>query len=162
MTEAHQIGRYRAPTIVAALNPLVRRLIRAGLPLGPNVVLTVRGRSSGLPRSFPVAILDVGSQRYIQSPYGEVNWVHNLRANSEAVLTRGGREELVDAVELAPEEGVVILRSGLDRYLRSRWLRPVARLFTGIRPDSTDEEILAHVRQHPMFRLMPGGAADGA
>jgi len=158
MTRTREMGRYRAPTIVAALNPLVRRMIRAGLPLGPNVVLTVRGRSSGLPRSFPVAILDVGGRQYIQSPYGEVDWVRNLRANPEARLARGRHEEWVEAVEVAPEDAVGILRAGVDRYLRSRWLSPLVRVFTGIRRDSTNEEILAHTRRHPMFRLMPKGA----
>lgn len=155
MTEARDVERYRAPTIVGALNPLVRRMIQVGLPLGPNVVLTVRGRSSGLPRSFPVAILDVDARLYIQSPYGEVNWVRNLRANPDALMTRGSRQEWVEAVEVAPEDAVAILRAGVDRYLRSRWMSPLVRVFTGIRRDSTNEEILAHARRHPMFQLMP-------
>ena len=153
MTESHTLRRYRAPSIVRALNPLVRRLIRAGLPLGPNVTLTVRGRSSGLPRTFPVAILDVVGRRFIQSPYGEVNWVQNLRANPEAVITKGRRREPVEALEVTPEDAVAILRVGLDRYLRLPLLRPVVRLFTGVRPDSTDDEMREHVRQHPMFEL---------
>jgi deazaflavin-dependent oxidoreductase (nitroreductase family) len=157
MTRVHDMGRYRAPTIVAVLNPLVRRMIQAGLPLGPNVVLTVRGRTSGLLRSFPVAILDVGGQKYIQSPYGEVNWVRNLRANPEALLARGNRREDVEAVEIPPEDAVGILRAGVDRYLRSRWLSPLVRMFIGISRDSTNEEILAHARLHPMFRLVPKG-----
>jgi deazaflavin-dependent oxidoreductase (nitroreductase family) len=157
MTNAREMGRYRAPTFVAALNPLVRRMIRAGVPLGPNVVLTVRGRSSGLPRSFPVAIIDVGGTHYIQSPYGEVNWVRNLRANPEALLTRGSSHAWVDAAEIAPEDAVAILCAGVERYLRSRWLSPLVRVFTGIRRDSTSEEILAQARRHPMFRLMPKG-----
>ena len=157
MTDTSDVARYHAPTVVAAFNPLVRRMIRAGLPLGPNVVLTVRGRSSGLPRSFPVAIMDVEGRQYIQSPYGEVNWVHNLRADPEATLTRGSHQERVEAIEVAPEDAVAILRAGVARYLRSRWLAPVARVFTGIRRDSTDGEILARARHHPMFELRPKG-----
>ena len=157
MTDAPGIARYRAPAIVAAFNPLVRLMIRAGLPLGPNVVLTVRGRTSGLPRSFPVAIIDVDARQYVQSPYGEVNWVRNLRANPDAVLTRGSRDEGVEAIEVPPEDAVAILRAGVARYLRSRWMSPVVRVFTGIRHDSTDEEILLHVRRHPMFELRPKG-----
>ena len=153
MTEAPGTAPYRAPAIVAAFNPLVRRMIRAGLPLGPNVVLTVRGRTSGLPRSFPVAIIDVGSRHFIQSPYGEVNWVRNLRADPDAVLARGGRDQAVEAIEVTPEDAVAILRAGVARYLRSRWMSPVVRVFTGIRRDSTDEEILLQARRHPMFEL---------
>src|SRR5919202_4439854 len=145
----HTIVRSRAPGIVSALNPLVRRLIGAGLPLGPNVMLTVRGRSSGLPRTFPVALMGANGRRFIQSPYGEVNWVQNLRANPAAVMTKGVRQEPFEAVEIPPEDSVAILKAGLDPYLRSRVLAPVARLFTGIRPGSTDDEILAHARHHP-------------
>jgi deazaflavin-dependent oxidoreductase (nitroreductase family) len=160
VTEARNAAPYRAPSIVAAFNPLVRRLLRAGLPLGPNVLITVRGRTSGLPRSFPVAIIQVEADRYIQSPYGEVNWVRNLRANPEAVVMRGSREERVEAVEVAPDDAVAILRAGVERYLRSRWMSPIVRIFTGVRRDSTDAEILAHARSHPMFRLVSKAAAD--
>ena len=45
------------PRIVPMFNGLVRRLMRAGLPMGPNVLLTVRGRTSGSPHTFPVALL---------------------------------------------------------------------------------------------------------
>jgi deazaflavin-dependent oxidoreductase (nitroreductase family) len=153
MTESHSLGRYRAPGFVTAFNPLVRRMIRAGLPLGPNVTLTVRGRSSGLPRTFPVAVMETDGRRFIQSPYGEVNWVRNLRANPKALIAKGSRDESVEAIEVAPEDAVAILRAGVDRYLRSPFLRPVVRLFTGVRRDSTDEEMLVHARRHPMFEL---------
>jgi deazaflavin-dependent oxidoreductase (nitroreductase family) len=147
--------------MVAAFNPLVRRLLRAGLPMGPNVVLTVRGRSSGELHSFPVALMEAGAGHYVQSPYGEVNWVRNLRVNPEAIVTRGSRQTWFDAVEVAPDDAVVILRAGLDRYLRSRWLAPVARLFTGIRRTSTDAEILEQARLRPMFRLIPKAEQRG-
>ena len=48
----------QAPALVRASNPLTRRLLRLGLPMGPNVLLTVRGRSSGLPRTAPVAVAE--------------------------------------------------------------------------------------------------------
>jgi deazaflavin-dependent oxidoreductase (nitroreductase family) len=121
-------------------------------------VLTVRGRTSGLPRTFPVAIMEVDGRRFIQSPYGDVNWVRNLRAGPEAVITKGTRQESVVAIEVAPEDAVVILRAGVERYLRSPLMAPLVRLFTGIRRDSTDEEILAHARSHPMFELRPSPA----
>ncbi|TAL05614.1 MAG: deazaflavin-dependent nitroreductase, partial [Chloroflexota bacterium] len=39
----------QAPAFVRASNPLTRRMLRLGMPMGPNVLLTVRGRTSGLP-----------------------------------------------------------------------------------------------------------------
>ena len=45
-----------APLFVRAANPFLNRLLRLGVPLGPNVPLTVRGRSSGKLRTVPVAV----------------------------------------------------------------------------------------------------------
>jgi hypothetical protein len=42
-----------APLWVRAFGPVARRLLTARVPLGPNRLLTVRGRSSG--RSRPLA-----------------------------------------------------------------------------------------------------------
>src|SRR5690349_2886245 len=126
MTDARTLGGSRAPRIVEVINPLVRRLLRIGLPLGPNVMLTVTGRTTGNPHTFPIAIMPVGDRRYVQSPYGEVHWVRNLRANPDAVLTKGRRQEPVEAVETAPEDAVGILRAGVEPYLRSRIMRPLA------------------------------------
>jgi hypothetical protein len=50
----------RAPTLIRLFNPVMRRFLVTGLPAGPNVLLTLRGRKTGLPRSFPVAFLDLG------------------------------------------------------------------------------------------------------
>jgi hypothetical protein len=36
-------------------NPIARFLLAAGVPLGPNGLITIRGRKSGLPRTTPVA-----------------------------------------------------------------------------------------------------------
>ncbi len=145
----------RAPRIVAFLNPVVRRLMRAGVPLGPNVELTVRGRSSGLPRTFPVALIETGGRMFVQSPYGEVNWVRNLRADGSATLARGKRAQAVEAVELAPEAAEPVLRAALEPYRRNPLTAAVARVFVPIRADATADEYAEHVRHHPMFELVP-------
>jgi deazaflavin-dependent oxidoreductase (nitroreductase family) len=138
-------------------NRIVRRLIAAGLPLGPNVLLTVRGRSSGIDRTFPVALIEHRGRRFIQSPYGEVNWVRNLRASRSALITKGRTREAVDAVELAPDEAGPILRDALAPYLRSRLLRPLVRLFIGVRVDSTLDDYVDTARRHPTFELKGRG-----
>jgi deazaflavin-dependent oxidoreductase (nitroreductase family) len=143
----------RAPSLVSVVNPVIRRLVGAGMPFGPNVLLTVRGRTSGVPRTFPVAIVKVGGRRYIQSPFGEVNWVHNLRAAGEAVVTKGRRHEAVEAIEIAPEDGGPILRDALSPYLRSRVLSKVLGRFFSLRSASTLEDYIAEARRHPMFEL---------
>jgi deazaflavin-dependent oxidoreductase (nitroreductase family) len=158
MTDARSVGTTGVPSFIPAINPLIRRLIGAGMPFGPNVLITIRGRSSGEPHTFPVALVEVDGRRYIQSPFGEVNWVRNLRASGEAVVTKGGHQQPFDALELSPEDGALVLRDGIGRYLRFRLFRPVLRKFFNIAPDSTLEELVAEARLHPMFELRPRAA----
>ena len=81
----------RAPRLVRFANPMMRRLLVTRLPAGPNVLLEVRGRTSGLPRTFPVAYLDLGDRSYVQGASGDVDWVRNLRAAGECLIVRAGR-----------------------------------------------------------------------
>jgi deazaflavin-dependent oxidoreductase (nitroreductase family) len=153
MSNLRALGTARAPSLIPFFNPLIKRLISAGLPFGPNVLLTVRGRRSGQPRTFPVAIIELDGRRYVQSPFGEVNWVRNLRTAGEAVVSKGRDHEEVDAIEVAPEAGGAILRGALAPYLRSRLLAPVLGRFFHFRADSTAEDYVAEARRHPMFEL---------
>ena len=63
--------------------------------MGPNVLLTVRGRKTGQPRTFPVAILKTDDREYLFSAFGEVSWVHNLRAAGTATIRHGRRTRTV-------------------------------------------------------------------
>ena len=153
MSQTIARGTPRTNAIVRVLNPVVSRLLGAGLSFGPNVLLTVRGRSSGQPRTFPVAILELDGRRFIQSPWGEVNWVRNLRVAGEATVSHGGRRERVEAIEIAPEEGGSILRGSMEPYFRSRILSLVVRLSFGLHRSSSPDEFVAVARAHPMFEL---------
>lgn len=154
MSNAHALGTPRVPSIIHLVNPLIRRLLGIGMPFGPNVLLTVIGRTSGVPRTFPVAILDLDGRRYVQSPFGEVHWVRNLRAAGEAVVVRGGKEEPVGAVELAPEGAGPVFHDALAPYLRSRIGAAILARTFGVRRDSTAEDFVALARRHPMFELV--------
>jgi deazaflavin-dependent oxidoreductase (nitroreductase family) len=88
------------PRFVPILNPIAHRLLRLGPFMGPNALLSVRGRKSGEIRTTPVALLEVGGRRWTVGTFGNVNWVRNLRAAGEATLTVGRRIERVRAVEL--------------------------------------------------------------
>jgi deazaflavin-dependent oxidoreductase (nitroreductase family) len=160
MSTARALGTPRVPALIPLLNPLIRRLLGAGLPFGPNVLLTVRGRSSGQPRTFPVAMLEHDGHRYVQSPFGEVNWVRNLRAAGTAIVSRGRDREEVDAVELGPEAAAPVLRDALAPQLRSRLPAAVLGRYFDFRADSTLEEYVAEARRHPMFELYTR-AVDG-
>ena len=100
----------RAPAFVTKLSPLLERLLRAGVPLGMNGLVTIRGRTSGLDRTTAIAIINVDGRRWIWAPWGEVNWVLNLRAAETARITFRGKEETVTATELDAEERVAFFR----------------------------------------------------
>lgn len=119
-------GRPRVPSIVPLLNPVVHRLLGRGVPLGPNALITVRGRRSGLPRTTGVAVIENHGRRWIVGTFGEVNWVRNLRAAGEVVLSAGGRRETVHAVELSQPEATAFFKDVLVPYIGDsaikRWL----------------------------------------
>src|SRR5256712_8409054 len=66
------------PFLVPLLNPIAHRLLRIGIPMGPNALLTVRGRKTGQPHPTPVALVETGARRGSQSPVAEVNWACTL------------------------------------------------------------------------------------
>ena len=152
--------------LLRLLNPLVRRLISSGMPTGaPNVLLTVRGRRSGVPRTLPVGVLDLEGRQFVQASYGAAGWAANLRAAGAATIESHNRRVAMQAVELPAEEGGALLRHALQPYRRSRLLRgllgprfrpPVAVLRQlRIRVDDTAEEYIAEARRHPLFELRP-------
>ncbi|HEV8545739.1 MAG TPA: nitroreductase family deazaflavin-dependent oxidoreductase [Candidatus Limnocylindrales bacterium] len=107
-----------APRWVTMFTPITRPLLAAGLPLGYNGLLTTRGRTTGLPRTTPVAIIAVSGRRWIWAPWGEVHWVRNLRAAGGATITVRGRKEEVQATELDPTERVAFFRDVLGPVAR--------------------------------------------
>jgi deazaflavin-dependent oxidoreductase (nitroreductase family) len=143
----------RAPALVRLMDPLVRRLLRIGFPMGPNTLLTVRGRKSGQPRSAGVALVEIGGRRWVISAYGETHWVRNLRAAGQGELLVRGRQEPVEAAELTQDEAVAFFRDVVQPYVRRLpWpLRPVGWLFT--RDIFADPAGTATKR--PVFELRP-------
>lgn len=47
-----------APRWVSLFSPMLGALLRRGVPIGPNALVTVPGRTSGVPRSVPLAIIE--------------------------------------------------------------------------------------------------------
>jgi deazaflavin-dependent oxidoreductase (nitroreductase family) len=144
---------HHIPSVVQTLNPLVRRLLRIGMPMGPNALLTVRGRTSGAPRTFPITILETGGRRYVFAAFGETNWVRNLRAAGVATLRRGRRDEAVVAVELPIEAAAPILQAGLAAALKIKVFGPMVGGWYGITPDSSPADYLNSARSHAGFEL---------
>jgi len=149
----------RAPWYVALFNPVTRFLLRAGVPLGFNGLIKIRGRKSGLPRTTPVAIIDVGGRRWIWSPWGEVHWVRNLRTAGSATINLRGREEEVRATELDPTQRVGFFRDIMGPLARGvpfgYWF---IRIVDGVDLDDPVEAAAGR----PVFELARSDDSGGA
>jgi deazaflavin-dependent oxidoreductase (nitroreductase family) len=108
-------------------------------------LLTVRGRKSGEPRTTPIWVTVQNGQRWVISPYGQVQWVRNLRAAGEATLTRGRHIERVTAVEPGPQEAAPLLKSTLAE------MPSFLRAYFDVTPNSSREEFECEVLKHPIF-----------
>ena len=103
MSELQRIGSAPdAPRWVTIFTPVARPLLAARVPLGFNGLITIPGRTSGLPRTTPVAIIEVAGRRWVWSPWGDVHWVRNLRAAGGATITVRGRDEEVTRDRAGP------------------------------------------------------------
>ena len=145
-----------APAVVRYSNPLTRGLLRLGVPMGPNLLLTVRGRSTGLPRSAPVAVVETDGRRLIIAAYGEVHWVRNLRAAGEADIEVHGQKEHVGAVELSRSDAIRFYGETLPTFITRLPLigRIFGRLLFGlIGPEVLNDPVRA-AELHPVFELV--------
>src|SRR5215472_17247978 len=151
---ASRRGSTRVPFVVPILNPLVRRLMGAGIPFGPNALLTVSGRKTGRPRTTPVAVVELDGRRWVIGTFGEVNWVRNLRAAGEGTITLGRRPQPVRGVELSPDEAAAFFKDVIGPYVRRvplrRWL--IGSLLGA--GEVIDDPVRA-ARSRPVFELIP-------
>ena len=108
----------RVPRRVSLFSPILKRLLVAGVPLGPNGLVTIRGRKSGLLRTTPLAIVELSGRRWLWAPWGEAHWVHNLRAVGGATITVRRRNEEVTVTELDQTQRVEFFRSVLGPVAR--------------------------------------------
>lgn len=142
----------RPPIHIRLGAPLMKRLMRLGVPMGPSMaILTVRGRRSGLPRTTPVTLVAVDERRWVIGTFGDSNWVRNLRAASEATLKAGRRSEPVRAAELSQDEKATFFREVMKPFVRGV---PMGSLMLGMLSagDILEDPDGAAVR-HPVFEL---------
>jgi deazaflavin-dependent oxidoreductase (nitroreductase family) len=150
---------YRVTFAVRASNWMVMALLRAGLKMGaksfPMVLLTVRGRKSGQPRTTPVVTTEQNGQRYLVGTFGDVNWVRNLRAAGEATITRGRRAEQVSVVELPAGEAARVHQQVLA--IAPGFIRD----YFDVMPESSLEEFEREAPRHPVFLVQPAAPQAG-
>jgi len=98
----------KLPWWLKLANRIIVALYRLGWAFGTWYVLAIPGRKTGKLRSTPVSVLVIDDQRYIVT--FETNWVKNARVAGWGFLTRGGKKERVELVELPVAERPPILR----------------------------------------------------
>jgi deazaflavin-dependent oxidoreductase (nitroreductase family) len=139
----------RVPVRIRLVNAIVLRLLLLGIRITPMVLLTVRGRRTGRPRTTPVGLLVHNGHRYLFSAFGEVNWVRNLRAARGGIIARGRQRETLPAAELSSEEAGPILQSILKSPTFGRVIRP----YLPVAPDAPLADFIQEARRHPVFQL---------
>jgi deazaflavin-dependent oxidoreductase (nitroreductase family) len=142
------------PRWVLRTNFITKFLLAAGVPLGVNGLITIRGRKSGLPRTTPVSIIEVSGRRWIWAPWGDVQWVRNLRAAGRATITFRRRSEEVTATELDAAQRVGYFRDVYFPFVRGigRWFVWFIRTVDRVDVDRSPEEAAEGRR---VFELYP-------
>jgi deazaflavin-dependent oxidoreductase (nitroreductase family) len=153
------IGKRRLPGWVPYFNILAKPLLALGVPMGPDILLTVKGRKSGLPRTTPVTIGEYGGRRGFISPFGETNWVRNLRASGTATIRFGRRREEVRAVELEHDDAVRFLREVIAPIAATNKIGDwFVRNIDKVDLDHPDSAVVGM----PVFEVFPAADATGA
>jgi hypothetical protein len=124
-------------------------LLRLGLRIGTQHLLSVPGRSTGRMRSTPVSLVTVYGARHVVSGEG-LAWVKNARAAGWGELFRAGRRERVSMTELSADERAPVLRAFWHQVPHGR---PFIARFFGLAPDASADDFAAAAPRCPVFRL---------
>ncbi len=135
----------------------ITMLLRIGVRVtifGPMMLLTVRGRKTGKPRTLPVDLHEHDGRRFLIATHGVGSWVHNLRATGEGVLSLGWSRQAFTAVELTPEAGGPVIKDVLGPLLASQGARGTAlRQNFSLAADASLNDFIDAARSHPVFEL---------
>jgi len=130
---------------------MAKPLLKLGVPMGPDVLITVSGRKTGLPRTTPVTICEYGGRRGFISPFGETNWARNHRAAGVATISFGGRRETVKTVELNKEQAAGFVRDVILPIARqSRLGNWFVRNVDGLDIDHPEDAVVGR----PVFEIV--------
>jgi deazaflavin-dependent oxidoreductase (nitroreductase family) len=142
--------RYRR--MVNRINKVITGLQRIGVAFGPMELLTVPGRRTGRPRTFPIAVIPLTGGRYIMQAFPNAAWVANVRAADTVTLTRGRRSRTVRLVEVPVEERRPLLRE----VVASQPASAAQRLVTnGLATAPTPDAVAAAADRIAVFRVQP-------
>ncbi|GAA4524279.1 nitroreductase family deazaflavin-dependent oxidoreductase [Amycolatopsis samaneae] len=136
--------------MVNSLNKVVIGLQRVGIAFGPMHLLTVAGRRSGQPRTFPIAVLSLTGGRYLMQAYPKAAWVVNARAADTVTLTRGRRSSTARLVEVPVEQRRALLREVVETSPASVAERLVT---TGLADAPAPDAVAAAAERIAVFRV---------
>lgn len=136
--------------------PLVNKLLALGVPMGPNVLVTIRGRVSGQPRTQPLAIFRDEDRRWLIGTFGDTNWCRNLRANPDIEIRHGRRHEQLHARELPRAEAERFFSHDLPVGISHLplYLRLFSRVFMRATAPIMKTDPVAAAHSHPVFELV--------
>ena len=121
-------------------------VLRLGIPIGSQHLLSIVGRTSGRLRSTPISVVTVDGGEYLVSAFAHADWVANARAVGSGTLRRGRTSRRVRLVELSVDEREPILRAFL------RQVPGGVRFFAaGHDPGA----VAAAAADYPVFRVDP-------
>jgi deazaflavin-dependent oxidoreductase (nitroreductase family) len=126
---------------------LITTLLRAGVKLGTTSLLTVRGRKTGEPHTVVVLLVEQNGERFLVAPYGEVQWVRNIRAAGTATLTRGRHSETISVRELDAKEAAPVLKQYLMQVSGG------VRSYFVATKNSPQEDFESESADHPVFQI---------
>ena len=129
------------------IDPKLLKLTRGRLKLGsatmPTLLLTVRGRKSGVERRVPLVYFTDGDDVILMaSSFGRPKfpaWYHNVKANPDVTLTAGGVSEPYHATEVEGPE-------------RDALYEKAKQVYSGY---GVYEERTEGIRKVPVLRLKP-------
>lgn len=153
----------RAPSLIRMPGRLVNKLLEWGVPLGPNVLVTMRGRISGEPRTQPLAIFSDNGRRWLIGTFGDTNWCRNLRANPDVEIRRGRRHEQLRARELPRAEAERFFSTDLPVGITHLplYLRLFSRVFLRATAPLMKTDPVAAAASHPVFELLSPDQSSG-
>lgn len=138
--------KYNVGLVRRLINRLVTRSVSRDKGDDRWHLLTTIGRKTGQERTTPVSVIEITDARWLVSPYGDVGWVHNIRASGSAALKRGGRSERINVVEASAEEAAPVLSHYLETV-------SIVRPYFDVSHDSPLSEITEVAHRHPVFRI---------
>lgn len=149
--------------VLRTITRVIRVSLRLGLRLGPMMMLTVRGRKTGLPRTNPVDLFGRDGRHWLVATHeAGASWVANLRAAGEGALSRGRRHYTFTATELSQREAGAVLQQVLGPRLARRFAGFVLRVTLGVPHDAPLSVFTAAAEQHPVFELSVSRASRKA